>query len=100
MSADGSWEFTIDSPIGKQSLWVDMKAEDGKLVGTCRANGQVIDPNIIDGKIDGDLLSFKVKSLKPVPLKMTLTLTRNGDSMTGKAKPGMFGTFPVTGKRV
>ncbi|MFE7779318.1 hypothetical protein ACFU5O_36740 [Streptomyces sp. NPDC057445] len=100
MSADGSWEFTIDSPIGKQSLWVDLKSEGEALTGKCRANGQVIDPDIRDGKVDGDLVSFKVKSLKPVPLTMKLTLTRNGDTMTGKAKPGMFGTFPVTGKRV
>ncbi|MFF8848047.1 hypothetical protein ACF08N_36020 [Streptomyces sp. NPDC015127] len=100
MSADGSWEFTIESPIGKQSLWVDMKAEGDKLTGKCRANGQVISPDIIDGSLEGDVVSFKVKSHKPVPLTMKLTLTVNGDTMTGKAKPGMFGTFPVTGKRV
>jgi hypothetical protein len=100
MSADGSWEFTIDSPIGKQRLWVDMKPEGDKLTGKCRANGQVIDPDIIDGRIENDLVSFKVKSHKPVPLTMKMTMTLNGDTMIGKAKPGMFGTFPATGKRV
>lgn len=100
MSADGSWEFIIDSPIGKQSLWVDMTEDGERLAGKCRADGQVIDPDIIDGKVDRDLVSFKVKSRKPVPLTMKLTLTMNGDTMTGKAKPGMFGTFPVTGKRI
>jgi hypothetical protein len=100
MSADGSWEFTIESPIGKQPLWVDLKSEGDKLIGKCRADGQVIDPDIIDGKIEGPVVSFKVKSRKPVPLTMKLTLNLNGDTMSGKAKPGMFGTFPVSGKRV
>jgi hypothetical protein len=100
MCADGSWEFAIDSPIGKQKLWVDMISEGGRLSGKCRADGQVIDPNIIDGTVDGDLVSFKVKSRKPVPLTMKMTMTMNGDTMTGKAKPGLFGTFPVAGKRL
>jgi len=100
MNADGNWHLEINSPMGKQSLWVDLKADADKLSGTAKANGQVIDPDIVDGEITGDVASWKVKVKKPVPLTLKLTVTVNGDSMTGKAKPGMFGTFPVTGRRI
>ncbi|GAB3180029.1 hypothetical protein FHX75_112171 [Micromonospora palomenae] len=100
MSTDGSWQLDIESPLGKQSLWVDLTAEGEKLIGKARANGQVIDPDIIDGELVGDVASWKIKCRKPVPLTMKVTVTVNGDTMTGKAKPGMFGTFPVTGRRV
>jgi hypothetical protein len=100
MNADGSWKLDIESPLGKQSLWVDLKSEGDKLTGTARAVGQVIDPDIIDGEISNLEVSWKIKCRKPVPLTMKLNLVVNGDTMTGKAKPGMFGTFPVTGKRI
>jgi len=89
-----------DVPVGETlTLPVVMTVDGDKVQGTCHANGQVIDPAIFDGTVDGPMVSFKVKSRKPVPLTMNLTMTANGDTMTGKAKPGMFGTFPVTGKR-
>jgi len=97
---DGNWQVVIESPMGKQPLFVDLKADGDKLAGTARANGQTIDPDIIDGAINGDVVTWKVKVRKPVPLTMTLTLTYSGDKMTGKCKPGMFGTFPATGTRV
>ncbi len=100
MNPDGSWQLEIESPMGKQGLAVDLKSDGAKLSGTARANGQVINPDIFDGEIEGDVASWKVKVKKPVPLTMKLTVTVNGDTMTGKAKPGMFGTFPVTGHRV
>jgi hypothetical protein len=99
-SIDGSWQVVIDSPMGKQPLFVDLKADSDKLVGTARANGQTIDPDIFDGQITGDVVSWKVKVRKPVPLTMTLTLTHSGDKLVGKCKPGMFGTFPATGTRL
>lgn len=97
---DGNWQVVIDSPMGKQSLFVDLKADGDKVTGTATANGQVIDPDILDGEIAGDVVSWKVKVKKPVPLTMKLTLTQNGDKLVGKCKPGMFGTFPASGNRV
>jgi hypothetical protein len=100
MNVDGSWKLVIDSPMGKQPLWVDLKGEGDKVSGTARADGQVIEPDIYDGEIAGDVVSWKVKVKKPVPLALKLSVTVNGDTMTGKAKPGIFGTFPVTGNRL
>lgn len=100
MSIDGNWEFIIDSPIGRQPLWVEFSTDGEKVKGTARADGQVIDPDIIDGELNGDILTFKVKSRKPVPLTMKMNLAINGDKASGKVKPGMFGNFPVTGKRI
>ena len=97
---DGNWDVVIDSPMGKQSLYVDIKEDAGKIVGTARANGQVINPEILDGELEGNVASWKVKVKKPVPLTMKLTLTVNGDKMVGKCKPGMFGTFPASGTRI
>jgi hypothetical protein len=100
MNIDGNWQLSIASPMGKQNLWVVLAAEGDNLTGTAKAVGQEIDPDIFDGAIAGNVATWKVKVRKPVPLSMELTVTVDGDSMTGKAKPGMFGTFPVTGNRL
>jgi hypothetical protein len=100
INADGTWELLIDSAMGRQEIKVDLKTDGDKLTGTAEAEGREINPEVLDGTISGDHLSWKIKVRKPVRITLTCTTTVDGDQMTGKAKAGVFGSYPLTGHRV
>lgn len=100
MSADGNWHLTLDSSMGKQEFDFALKADGPTLNGTATADGREIDSAIFGGTVDGDSLTWKMKVRKPVKLTLTFTMTVDGDALNGKAKAGIFGSYPVTGHRV
>jgi hypothetical protein len=100
VNADGRWALVIDSSMGKQEITVDLTVDGDKLTGIATAEGREINPEVLDGTITGDQLSWKLKVRKPVRLTLTLSTTVDGDTMTGKAKAGVFGSYPVTGHRI
>ncbi|MFI6157931.1 hypothetical protein ACIBCA_35205 [Kitasatospora sp. NPDC051170] len=100
MTADGNWHLTLDSSMGKQEFVFALKTAGSALSGTATAEGREIQPDIFDGSVDGDTLVWKLKVRRPVKLTMTFTMTVNGDSISGKAKAGIFGSYPVTGRRI
>jgi hypothetical protein len=100
MGADGTWTITIDSNFGKRDIAFDLKTEGDSLTGSAVAADYDLNAEIFDGKADGDDLFWKVKVRKPVRLTLTFTVAVDGDAINGKAKAGVFGSFPVTGHRV
>jgi hypothetical protein len=100
MSADGNWHLILDSSMGKQEFDFALATDGAALTGTATAEGREIDPTIFGGSVDGDTLVWKLKVRKPVKITMTFTMTVDGDSITGKAKAGIFGSYPVTGHRI
>jgi hypothetical protein len=53
----------------------------------------------VSGKVDGDTLTWSLAITQPMPLTLEFTAKVAGDDMTGTAKAGAFGSFPLTGKR-
>lgn len=100
MSADGNWHLTLDSSMGKQEFDFALSTDGSVLSGTATAEGREIEPAIFGGSVDGDTLGWKLKVRRPVRLTMTFTMAVDGDSITGKAKAGIFGSYPVTGHRI
>lgn len=99
MSVAGNWELVLNSPMGKQDVSLDLKEEDGQLTGTLVNNTSNITSEIIEGAVDGDELRWKVK-LPKGKLTLTFTTTVQEDTMSGKVKAGMFGSFGLSGQRV
>ncbi|ROO87035.1 hypothetical protein EDD29_4624 [Actinocorallia herbida] len=99
MSIDGTWHLTLDSAMGRQEFDFDLKAAGAELIGTGSAEGREVVPEIIAGTLDGAHASWKLKIRKPMKLTMTFTVEVDGDHMTGKTKAGIFGSFPVQGRR-
>jgi hypothetical protein len=95
---DGRWTIEADSPMGKQVFTADLATADGTAKGTL--TGPDGTPEPIEGKVDGSTLSFQMEITTPMKLKLTFTLTFDGDAVTGKIKPGMFPAAKVTGFRV
>jgi hypothetical protein len=97
MSADGTWNLVIDTPMGKQNASIVLTSEGNTLTGTVTDSfGQV---DITDGVVDGNQLSWSQTMTKPFPMTLDFTATIDGDEMTGSVKAGPFGTSPFTGTR-
>jgi hypothetical protein len=49
--------------------------------------------------VNGNDVSWKVSITNPMPLTLTFNGTVDGNSLTGNADTGMFGSFPFQGTR-
>ena len=97
MSADGTWNLTMETPMGERRSTLTLSTAGGKLTGKQEAEGNTTD--IADGTVDGNSASWKVSITNPMPLTLTFSGTVDGNSMTGSADTGMFGSFPFQGTR-
>jgi hypothetical protein len=97
MAADGTWNLTMQTPMGERRSTLTLSTAGGTLTGQQQAEGNTTD--IADGTISGDDVSWKVSITNPMPLTLTFSGTVNGNSLTGTADTGMFGSFPFEGTR-
>ncbi|WP_426516787.1 hypothetical protein ACPPVQ_18880 [Diaminobutyricibacter sp. McL0618] len=95
----GKWNVVMSSPMGKQSFVADFHVDGDVLTGTTDSptTGTA---EIKDGKVDGDTLTFGVDLTKPMSLKMSFNFVLDGDTLTGKAKAGLFPAAKVKGERI
>jgi hypothetical protein len=99
MSADGTWKMVVNSPMGKQDVSATFQTSGSELTGVLVNNSSDgVSSEILDGVVDGDALKWKTK-LKQVKVTLTFNVTISGDSMEGKVKAGMLGSFSVSGQR-
>lgn len=97
MSFVGTWDCTIATPIGVQNVKFHIREEAGKVTG--EAEGTETVP-FLDAAIQGERLRWTQKTTKPMPLTIKFDVAHDGDELVGTAKPGIFPTVKVTGKRV
>src|SRR5437660_12653913 len=97
MPADGTWNLTMQTPMGERRSTLTLSTAGGALTGTQQAEGDTT--NIADGIVDGNEVSWKVSITNPMPLTLTFSGTVDGDNLNGTADTGMFGSFPFAGTR-
>jgi hypothetical protein len=97
MAADGTWNISIETPMGTRNSTLVLKAEGGALKGTQSEGSDSME--IADGAVDGKQLSWKVSINNPMPMDLDFSAEVDGDKITGKAATAMFGSFPFTGTR-
>jgi hypothetical protein len=94
---DGSWDCVTKSPMGEQkSVLTIHSSGDGFTGSNAGAMGTMA---VLDGKIDGDTISWKMELKQPFPMTLEATATITGDALEGGVKAGAFGTSPMTGTR-
>ena len=98
MAADGTWEITINSPMGAVKAKLNLKTEGGILTGTQEA-AQGSGP-LENGKADGDDLSWSARISSPMPMTLDFAGKVEGDTLSGTVKAGSFGSFPFNGSRL
>lgn len=96
MSADGNWTLTLNTPMGAQQGTLTLKANGDSLEGTM-AGPQGTLP-LEDGKIDGSSLSWGITAAQ-MGMKIAFAATLDGDSISGEAQLGAFGTATFNGTR-
>ncbi len=98
MSVAGTYNVTVKSPMGDQAgtftVNVDGDSFTGSLVGGLGSM------DAIEGKVDGNKLTWKMDMKVPMPMTLECEATVDGDTVTGAVKAGAFGSMPLSGTRV
>ncbi|MEU9992552.1 hypothetical protein AB0E10_38305 [Streptomyces sp. NPDC048045] len=99
MSAEieGVWDLTIVTPIGRVRPVIELRREDGLLVGIAHGTGE--DLPLKDIAVDGHRLSWKQSITRPMRLDLAFAVTVDGDTLTGTSKAGRLPSSKVTGRR-
>lgn len=98
MSADGSWNCTINSPMGAQQATMTLKTDGGSLSG--KMEGAQGTQEFDGGTADGDNLTWKIEMTSPMPMTLEVTAAVDGDTISGNVKLGAFGDATFSGTRV
>ena len=97
MSADGTWNVTLNTPMGAQAGTLELATDGNALTGTM--SGPQGSMELENGTADGDSLSWTVNMTQPMPITIEATATVDGDEISGEAKLGAFGTATFSGSR-
>ena len=97
MSADGTWNVTMNTPMGAQKASLVLKTDGDKLTGEMKGQQGTLALN--DGKVTGDTLTWSANMTQPMPIKLEFTGKVAGDKIAGSVKLGAFGNASFEGTR-
>lgn len=95
MSIVGSWNVVIATPIGKQSVVLDLTEKDGVVAGFARSDAETVP--LLDLVLNGDRLTWKQTVTKPMKLTLSFDVIVDGDKLAGTAKAGPLPSSKITG---
>lgn len=95
MSFSGTYNVTINTPMGKQEGVLTLAEEGGALNGNMSAQGETVD--IKNGSVNGDSATWDVDVSKPMPMTLGFEAKKDGDNVNGSVKLGAFGNAPFEG---
>jgi len=98
MAIDGTYNITINTPMGDQEAKLTFKTDGNILTGTSESAMAGIS-EIEDGKVNGNELTWTENVKTPMgPLTLNMTVTVDGDRISGEANTP-FGPAPFEGSR-
>lgn len=97
MSADGTWDITMNTPMGAQNAKLELSSDGNVLTG--RMTSPQGDADVQEGTVDGNSLSWKADITTPISMTLEFSATLDGDSISGSVKLGAFGTASFSGSR-
>ncbi len=97
MTVDGTWNISMQTPMGDRQSTVVLKSEGGALTGTQSAEGNSTE--IFDGNVNGDSVAWKVSITSPMPLTLAFNGAVDGDRIAGDMGISGFGSWPFSGSR-
>jgi outer membrane receptor protein involved in Fe transport len=100
VNAEGTWNYTIDSPQGGEGTLI-LKKEGDKYTGTIN-NKRFNRENVLkEVAVNGNELIFSYEAGGMGGNTMTISVKAiiNADSFTGNMTVGQFGTFPINAKK-
>lgn len=97
MSADGTWNTTMNTPMGAQNGTLTLATSGATLTG--KLKGPQGELELQDGKVDGDNVSWKASITSPMAMTLEFSAKVEGDAINGNVKLGAFGNASFTGTR-
>ena len=97
MAVDGTWNLTMQTPMGERRAALVATSQGGTLTGKQSGDGSTTD--IFDGTVSGNDVSWKISIANPMPLTLQFTGAVDGDKMSGKMSAGALGGWPFSGVR-
>lgn len=96
-NADGTWNTTMNTPMGAQQGTLTLATSGSDLTG--KLSGPQGEIDLVDGKADGDALSWKANLTSPMPMTLEFDAKVDGDNISGNVKLGAFGNATFSGTR-
>ena len=97
MSVAGSYDCITKSPMGDQKSVFTVDVDGDSFTG--QNAGAMGSLDVVDGKVDGNTLTWKMDMKVPMPMTLNCTATVDGDSFSGTIDTGAFGKMAMNGTR-
>ena len=97
MSVAGTYDCVTKTPMGDQKSKFTVNVEGDTFTG--QQAGALGSMDVVDGKVDGNTLTWKMNMTVPMPMTLTGEATVEGDTITGTVDAGAFGKMPMSGTR-
>ena len=97
MSIDGVWDCVTRAMSREQASVLTLVSEGDRFSGSNVADIGSLD--VVDGRIDGNRISWRMPTKKPMPMTLIAKAVIDGDTMEGTVVMGAFGNATMTGKR-
>lgn len=99
MAVDGTYEITIDTPMGAQKASLTLKTDGDALSG--KIDSSLGSQEFGGGSVSGEVITWQMEVDSPMG-KMNLEYEAKvtGDDIAGEVKVGGFGSSPLKGKRI
>jgi hypothetical protein len=91
-TVDGAYDCVAKTPMGDQNGVFTVISNGDRFNGTFA--GMMGSLDVVDGKVDGDSLTWKMEMTMPMPMTLECEATVSGDAITGT-----FGASAFTGTR-
>ena len=97
MAVDGTWNLTMQTPMGERRATLVANSQGGTLTGKQSGDGGSTD--LFEGTVSGNDVSWKISITNPMPLTLQFTGAVDGDKMSGQMSAGGLGSWPFSGVR-
>ncbi|QGN55318.1 hypothetical protein [Novosphingobium sp. Gsoil 351] len=97
MSVAGTYDCVTKTPMGDQKSKFTVNVDGDTFTG--QQAGAMGSMDVVDGKVDGNTLTWTMNMTVPMPMKLTGEATVEGDTITGTVDAGAFGKMPMSGTR-
>ncbi|MES2498576.1 MAG: hypothetical protein V4618_20875 [Pseudomonadota bacterium] len=91
------WDCVTRAPFGEQTSVFTIVRDGDRFTGSNVAD--IGELPVLDGRIEGDKLIWKMPTTKPMPMTLVGKAVVEGDRMTGTITIGLFGKAEMSGTR-
>ena len=93
----GVYEVVTKTPMGDQKGTLTLIVDGDTVTG--QQEGALGTMDVENGKVDGSTVTWESNMTVPMPMKLDVVATIDGDTIEGTVKAGAFGDMPMTGVR-